>query len=161
MELPRVQAPRVDLLGETAEGRLLHIELQSDNDSAMPRRMAEYALQIYRHRHQFPQQLVLYTGNRGHILKEESTAMPITESLLNHDLLGPVLKQGIEQRCPEGLRSGTHQGAETVLRRLMEKRFGPLPPWANTRLASFTTPELEDLSLRLLDVQTLDEPLPR
>lgn len=36
VELPRVQVPRVDLLGETSEGRLLHIELQSDNDSAMP-----------------------------------------------------------------------------------------------------------------------------
>ncbi len=79
--------------------------------------------------------------------------MPITESLLTHDLLGPVLKKGIEQ----GLEQGTHQGAETVVRRLMQKRFGPLPAWASTRLSELTTPELEDLSLRLLDVQTLDE----
>jgi len=242
VELPRVQNRRVDLLCEVVEGNLLHIELQSSNDSLMNLRMAEYALQIYRLYAQFPRQLVLYTGNApslmksgfvepsfstryavvdirdldgekllasaaleenilsvltrlrdqraavrqilshiatletgqretafqqlgllaglreiGHIVKEESAAMPITASLLDHDLLGPVLKQGIRQGMEQGIEQGAHQGAEAVLRRLMQKRFGPLPEWANTRLSEFTTPELEDLSLRLLDVQTLDE----
>jgi hypothetical protein len=35
VELPRVQTPRVDLLGETHEGELVHVEFQSSNDSAM------------------------------------------------------------------------------------------------------------------------------
>ena len=42
-ELPQVRHPRVDLLGETADGRLVHIELQSTNDIDMALRMAEYA----------------------------------------------------------------------------------------------------------------------
>jgi len=44
VELPKIQNPRVDLLGETSDGALLHLELQSSNDPDMPQRMAEYAL---------------------------------------------------------------------------------------------------------------------
>ena len=44
VELPKIQNLRVDLLGETAEGGLVHLELQSSNDSAMALRMAEYSL---------------------------------------------------------------------------------------------------------------------
>src|SRR5271155_1784796 len=48
IELPKVQNLRMDLLGETGEGSLIHIELQSGNDAAMPLRMAEYCLGVYR-----------------------------------------------------------------------------------------------------------------
>jgi len=44
VELPEVRNTRVDLLGETATGDLIHIELQSTNDPDMPLRMAEYCL---------------------------------------------------------------------------------------------------------------------
>jgi hypothetical protein len=45
----------------------------------------------------------------------------------------------------------------TVLRRLIEKRFGPMPAWAETRLSSCSTAELADLSDRLLDAPTLED----
>jgi hypothetical protein len=35
-ELPKVQNLRMDLLGETAAGGLVHVELQSRNEAAMP-----------------------------------------------------------------------------------------------------------------------------
>jgi hypothetical protein len=38
------------------------IELQSGNDTAMPLRMAEYCLGVYRVLGRFPQQVVLYVG---------------------------------------------------------------------------------------------------
>jgi hypothetical protein len=47
-ELPQARNPRLGLLGETADGRLVHIELQSTNDPDMALRMAEYAWAIYR-----------------------------------------------------------------------------------------------------------------
>jgi hypothetical protein len=47
-ELPKVQNLRLDLLGETVDGGLVHVELQSSNDPAIPLRMAEYCLGIYR-----------------------------------------------------------------------------------------------------------------
>ena len=61
-ELPRVRNPRVDLLGETADGRLVHIELQSTNDPYMALRMAEYAWAIYKQFGRFAEQIVLYVG---------------------------------------------------------------------------------------------------
>lgn len=51
-----------DLIGETAAGSLVQVELQSTNDADMALRMAECALAIYRQFRQFPQQVVLYVG---------------------------------------------------------------------------------------------------
>lgn len=63
VELPEVQNTRVDLLGETASGELIHIELQASNDRTIPLRMAEYYLRVFRQFARFPQQVLLYVGN--------------------------------------------------------------------------------------------------
>jgi predicted transposase YdaD len=62
VELPKVQNPRADLLGETADGGLVHLELQSRNEATMPLRMAEYCLGVFRLFGQFPRQVLLYVG---------------------------------------------------------------------------------------------------
>lgn len=62
VELPKVQNTRADLLGETASGDLVHVELQSGNDALMPLRMAEYCLGTFRVFGRFPRQLLLYIG---------------------------------------------------------------------------------------------------
>jgi hypothetical protein len=62
IELPKMQNPRMDLLGELTDGGLLHLELQSGNDSEMPLCIAEYALGVYRRFNRFPRQIVLYVG---------------------------------------------------------------------------------------------------
>ena len=62
VELPKVQNPRADLLGETVDGNLIHVELQSANDGTMPLRMAEYCLGVFRLFGKFPRQVVLYVG---------------------------------------------------------------------------------------------------
>ncbi len=62
VELPKVQNLQLDLLGETVDGGLVHVELQSGNDAAMPLRMAEYCLGIFRLFGRFPRQVVLYVG---------------------------------------------------------------------------------------------------
>src|SRR5271169_6081068 len=62
VELPKVQNARVDLLGETAGGGLVHLELQSGNDATMPLRMAEYCLGVFRLFGRFPRQVLLYVG---------------------------------------------------------------------------------------------------
>jgi len=68
-ELPEVRGTRVDMLGESEEGELIHLELQSSDDSQMPLRMAEYCLRVYRLYGRFPRQILLYVG-------EEPLAMP-------------------------------------------------------------------------------------
>ena len=62
VELPKVQNARADLLGETIDGSMVHIELQSRNDAAMPLRMAEYCLGVRRLFEKFPRQILLYVG---------------------------------------------------------------------------------------------------
>src|SRR5438874_202012 len=62
VELPKIQNPRADLLGETTDGGLIHIELQSGNDVHMPLRMLEYCCGIFRLFDKLPRQVVLYVG---------------------------------------------------------------------------------------------------
>src|SRR6266446_6563009 len=62
VELPKVQNLRLDLLGEAADGSLVHLELQSGNDTTMPLRMAEYCLGVRRRFGKFPRQILLYVG---------------------------------------------------------------------------------------------------
>jgi len=64
VELPKVQSTRVDFLGETDddERSLVHLELQSGNDAAMPLRMAEYCLGVVRLFGKFPRQVLVYVG---------------------------------------------------------------------------------------------------
>jgi hypothetical protein len=40
---------------------------------------------------------------------------------------------------------------------MIEKRFGKLPEWAEVRLASRTTAELEELGVRTLDAPSLQD----
>jgi len=62
VELPKVQNLRMDLLGETAGGDLVHLELQSRNE-AMVLRMHEYCLGVFRLYGKFPRQVLLYVGD--------------------------------------------------------------------------------------------------
>jgi predicted transposase YdaD len=68
VELPKMRNPRMDLLGEMADGGLLHLEL---HDAEMPERMAEYAPGAYRLFRRFPRQIVLYVGERALAMKPE------------------------------------------------------------------------------------------
>jgi len=52
------------------------------------------------------------------------------------------------------------RGELTVLRRQIEKRFGAIPSWAEERLTSRSPAELEELSVRILDAQSMEDLLP-
>jgi hypothetical protein len=92
-------------------------------------------------------QLFILAGLRrlGETVEQEAQNMPITTSILEHDVLGPLFKKGVQE------------GELAILRRLIEKRFGPLPGWASERLAALPACDLEDLSERLLDAKSVEE----
>ena len=52
-------------------GGLVHMELQSGNDAAMPLRMAEYCLGVSRLFGRFPRQVVLYVGEAPLSMEKE------------------------------------------------------------------------------------------
>jgi hypothetical protein len=74
VELPkvqRVQNLRLDLLGRTVDDQLIHMELQSGNDPAMPFRMMEYCFGVQRLCGQFPRQILLYVGETPMTMRSE------------------------------------------------------------------------------------------
>jgi hypothetical protein len=242
VELPKVENPRVDLLGETAGGGLVHLELQSSNEATMPRRMAEYCLRIFRLFGRFPRQVLVYVGEAplrmdselrgpdvrfryrtidvrsldgdllldsddvgdnviailtrlqdhreavrrivgriaglaaadrgaaltqllilaglrhlGAVVQEEVRKMPIDYNIREHEVLGPEFKKAIEEGRVEGRAEGRVEGERTLVGRMIEKRFGTLPRWAEERLFSQSPAELEELGIRLLDAQSLED----
>ena len=79
--------------------------------------------------------------------------MPIHIDILENKVLGREYKRGLQ----EGELKGELKGELTVLRRQIEKRFGAIPSWAAERLASRSAPELEELSVRVLDAHSIED----
>ena len=67
--------------------------------------------------------------------------MPSLDEVLANEVLGREYKKG----------------ELAVLRRQLEKRFGPLPEWAGARLSNSSPAELEEFGLRVLDAPNLEE----
>jgi hypothetical protein len=74
-------------------------------------------------------------------VEREIEQMPILTDIRDHPL---VLR---------GVRIGERQ----LLLGMIARRFGSAPEWVHTRLESFSQTELEQLSLKLLDVSNLEE----
>jgi hypothetical protein len=221
-----VQNTRVDLLGETEDKGLVHLELQSGNDATMPLRMAEYCLGVFRLFGRFPRQVLLYVGESPLRMESElrgddvwfryravdirdldgdrllesqevgDTVIAILARLRDHKdavrrileriaglvaaeretALGQLLilaglrhfEETVEREARKMpilndildnkvLGREFKRGELTVLRRQIEKRFGAIPTWAEERLAGRSPADLEDLSVRVLDAQSLEE----
>ena len=56
----------------------------------------------------------------------------------------------------EGRIEGQQLGEALILRRLLTRRFGSLPDWAEQRLQRATAAELEEWAEQVLDAPTLD-----
>ena len=72
-----------------------------------------------------------------------------------------VQRLGREDGRREGLREGRQEGRQEgeayLLKRLLIRRFGNLPPVIQTRLAQASISQLDTWSERILDAATLDE----
>ena len=75
--------------------------------------------------------------------------MPVYIDILENKVLGREFKKGLQE--------GRQEGELAILRRLIEKRFGSLPPWAEQRLTSASTEQLEEWATRVLDAASLQE----
>ncbi len=62
---------------------------------------------------------------------------------------------GIEKGMQQGLTQGRAEGAAYALRRLLQKRFGPLPEDVLTRLHTASVDELEHWLDQALDAESL------
>jgi hypothetical protein len=71
VEVPKVNNLRVDLLGESPDGQLIHIELQSQNEKDFPMQMGEYSFGVGLRYGHVPRQVALYVGAEPLRMKNE------------------------------------------------------------------------------------------
>ena len=67
-----------------------------------------------------------------------------------------MVRQEGEQK---GRQEGRQEGQAEMLTRLLQHRFGDLPPWASEKIAKAEPPALEEWSLRILDAKTIESVL--
>jgi hypothetical protein len=79
--------------------------------------------------------------------------MPILTDIMDHEVLGPAIRQGRQE--------GRQEGRQDVLRRQLQKRFGQIPAWVETRLTGLSAAGLDDLAVRILDASGLEELFPQ
>ena len=66
-------------------------------------------------------------------------------------------KAGLTEGRQVGLKEGMQEGASIVLQRLLQRKFGVIPPSVQQKLKTATSEQLEAWSLNILDATTLDE----
>ncbi len=115
-------------------------------------------------REQAIEQLFILAGLRGledTVEKGIQKMATFNDLILSNKVLGREYRRGLEEGKLEGKLEGKVEGKIEgkleVLRRLLEKRFGAIPEWAEQRLNSQSVADLETLSVRLLDARSLEE----
>jgi len=103
--VPEITNKRVDLLGEAADGTVIHIDLQSGHNDRMALRMAEYSLGIYRLLGKFPRQIVLYVGE---------APLKMDDALLGPDLQFRYRLVDVRDLDGERLRESPQMGDNVI-----------------------------------------------
>jgi hypothetical protein len=95
-------------------------------------------------------QLLILAGLRQleETVEREARKMPVHIDILANKVLGREFKRGLQE--------GRQEGELTVLRRLIERRFGAIPAWAAERLVGLSTADLEELSVRILEARSIE-----
>jgi flagellar biosynthesis/type III secretory pathway protein FliH len=95
--------------------------------------------------------------------------MPILNDIMDHKVLGREFKRGLQEGRQEGWQEGREEGREEgrqegreegerkILRRMLERRFGTIPELVEQRLSACSEPEIEELGVRLLDAESLED----
>jgi predicted transposase YdaD len=90
-------------------------------------------------------------------VRTEVKHMPILDDIMDHDVIGPAIREGIQKGLKEGRQEGRQEGEAAILRLLLAKRYGALPAWVDQRLTDLSITQLEELSLRVFDAKSLEE----
>jgi len=94
-------------------------------------------------------------------VQREAINMPIHESIMDNEIFGPRIREGIRQGLKQGLEKGLEKGLEQgriegqreVLLGQIKKRFGAVPPRIRKRVASLDPHQLKAATLRILDAK--------
>jgi hypothetical protein len=84
----------------------------------------------------------------GHV-KREVEKMPIHLDIKDHEVIGPLIRNGVRQ--------GRVEGQVEMLLSQIEKRFGKIPAAVAQRIAALKPAQLKRVGLRLLDAQRIED----
>jgi predicted transposase YdaD len=146
------------LASETLEDNLIAILCRVDEIKvAIKQIMAKIAQLTGKQRGDALIKLLILAGLRDYqqLVKEEAKEMSITLDIEQNAFLKEVFQEG-EQK---GIEKGIEKGESALLRRLLERKFGELPVWAEDQIASADVASLERWGLQLLDAASLAEAL--
>lgn len=90
-------------------------------------------------------------------INREARNMPITENIMDNEIIAPLIRRKIAQVRQEGRVEGLVEGQLKVLVSMIQKRFGRVPPAVRKQLAALNSEELMAISLRLLDAQRIGD----
>ncbi len=77
--------------------------------------------------------------------------------IMENKVLGPAIRQGIEQGRREGIEQGIEKGMRQALKVLVKSRFGSLPRWASARIDKSSQQEIKDLIAGASAAPTLED----
>lgn len=88
--------------------------------------------------------------------------MPLYEHPLDNPFLHDLYMEGLEKGLEKGREEGREEGREKatrVITHILERRFGPLPAWAQEKIRALPVEKLENLLDQALDAPTLEHAL--
>ena len=108
-------------------------------------------------------QMSILAGLRGapERFKMEMDNMGLYITIEDNVILRDIHEQGRQQGMEQGMEQGRHGMAATILRRLAEQRFGPLPAWADACIAAASAAELEQWAGNIFSAPDLGKALGR
>jgi hypothetical protein len=153
------------------EDNVLAILTRLQNQAATVRQILERIanLEPSQRRNALAQLLVISKlRDLSNLIQEETRKMPILDDIMDHDVLGPVLRRGREEGRKEGREEGREEGRKeglevagrSFIKRSLEQRFGIVPAWIDARLASLSADELDALFDRLPEVSDIKNLFP-
>jgi hypothetical protein len=112
---------------------------QPDTRRAVRRILEKIAASGPEYRAKALPELTILAGLRslGDFVKQESQRMPILTDIMEHDLFGPIMR--------EGIATGRVEGERAFFLKQIAKRFGPLPAWVGERIGQLGEEDLESL----------------
>jgi hypothetical protein len=146
-ELDGERLLKSDAVGDNIVGLLAGC---TDNRTAVRTILGKIAALIPGEREAILAELMILSGLRHleETVEQEAHKMPILNEILENKVLGREFKRGLQQ--------GLEEGELKILRLQIEERFGTLPDWAEKRLTNLSASELEELSVRVLNAETLE-----
>ncbi|MCI5120374.1 MAG: DUF4351 domain-containing protein [Candidatus Electrothrix sp. AUS4] len=90
-------------------------------------------------------------------LDEKTLGTVLEDSVHGGDIMQSFLKKYFNQGLEQGVRQGVVQGELLLLSRLLKKRFGELPEWAEQMLKEASGRMLEVWSERILTAAALED----